>query len=252
MSKEIVGPGNPFQVEYVDRSYGGARRMVIEVDGDGAVTMGDLTVDADGVVSIAGTAVLSGTVSDNLSMASGKDITFAGGASDLDMSLSSGVFKTPTGQTTLNGAVSLASGKDIVFAGGASDLDMSLSSGILKGPTGLTTFAGKIAATASAWAITDPGNAGAIPVTSSGVCAMTSAGAETRTLAIPTFVGQQLTLICDTYVGNIVVTSAQAINQAGNTTMTFGAAADYIKLEAATVGGALRWRVAANDGTALS
>lgn len=213
MSKEIVGPGNPFQVEYVDRSYGGARRMVIEVDGDGAVTMGDLTVDADGVVSIAGTAVLSGTVSDNLSMASGKDIT---------------------------------------FAGGASDLDMSLSSGILKGPTGLTTFAGKIAATASAWAITDPGNAGAIPVTSSGVCAMTSAGAETRTLAIPTFVGQQLTLICDTYVGNIVVTSAQAINQAGNTTMTFGAAADYIKLEAATVGGALRWRVAANDGTTLS
>ncbi len=252
MSVTLKQFGEEFKIQRLDRKFGGTTADVLTVDGDGVLTAGDLSVDADGVVTIAGTAVLSGTVSDNLSMASGKDITFAGGASDLDMSLSSGAFQTPTGQTTLNGAVSLASGKDIVFAGGASDLDMSLSSGILKGPTGLTTFAGKIAATASAWAITDPGNAGAIPVTSSGVCAMTSAGAETRTLAIPTFVGQQLTLICDTYVGNIVVTSAQAINQAGNTTMTFGAAADYIKLEAATVGGALRWRVAANDGTALS
>lgn len=213
MSVTLKQFGEEFKIQRLDRKFGGTTADVLTVDGDGVLTAGDLSVDADGVVTIAGTAVLSGTVSDNLSMASGKDIT---------------------------------------FAGGVSDLDMSLSSGILKGPTGLTTFAGKIAATASAWAITDPGNAGAIAVTSSGVCMLTSAGAETRTLAIPTFVGQQLTLICDTYVGNIVVTSAQAINQAGNTVMTFGAAADYIKLEAATVGGALRWRVAANDGTALS
>lgn len=100
--------------------------------------------------------------------------------------------------------------------------------------------------------ITDPGNAGAIPVTVSGVCAMTSAGAETRTLAIPTYLGQQIALIDDTHVGNIVITSAQAVNQAGNTTLTFGAAADACVLTAMTVGGALRWRVTANDGVALS
>jgi hypothetical protein len=98
----------------------------------------------------------------------------------------------------------------------------------------------------------DPGNAGAIPVTSSGQCALTSAGAETRTLAIPTFAGQRLLLHCDVYVGNIVVTSAQAINQTGNTIMTFGAARDNCELVGITVGGALRWQVAYNDGVALS
>lgn len=100
--------------------------------------------------------------------------------------------------------------------------------------------------------IPDPGTGAAIPVERSGTVAITTAGAETNTLAIPTFKGQRLSLIDDTHVGNRVVTSAQAINQAGNTVMTFGAAADFIELVATTVGGALRWRVAANDGVALS
>ena len=100
--------------------------------------------------------------------------------------------------------------------------------------------------------ITDPGNAGAIPVTKSGSLALTSAGAETRTLAIPTFKGQQIALYDDTHVGNIVITSAQALNQAGNTIMTFGAVRDNIVLEAITVGAYLRWQVIANDGVALS
>lgn len=34
MSKEIISRGNPFQVEHVDRGFGGARTMVLEVDGD--------------------------------------------------------------------------------------------------------------------------------------------------------------------------------------------------------------------------
>lgn len=100
--------------------------------------------------------------------------------------------------------------------------------------------------------IADPGTGAAIPVTTSGVCMITTAGAETNTLAIPTFVGQQLALICDTYVGNRVITCAQSINQANNTIMTFGAAADMIVLTAMKVGGAFRWRVTANDGVALS
>jgi hypothetical protein len=101
-------------------------------------------------------------------------------------------------------------------------------------------------------AIADPGNAGAISVKQSGVCALTSAGAETRTIAIPAFIGQKISLICDTYVGAIAITAAAAINQTGNTIMTFGAAADACTLTGMTVGGALVWRVTYNDGVALS
>ncbi len=139
-------------------------------------------------------------------------------------------------------------------ASGAGTFDLSGSTAAFKPPTGTFTFQGKQAATATANTIADPGGAnGAIPVTTSGVCMITTAGAETGTLAIPTFVGQRLTLICDTYaVGDRVITSAQSLNQANNTIMTFGAAADMISLLGCKVGGALRWRVVANDGVALS
>lgn len=103
--------------------------------------------------------------------------------------------------------------------------------------------------------LADPGTGVAIPVTRSAYVGLTigSAGAETNSLAIPTFLGQQMILNADTVgTGTRAVTAAQAINQAGNTIMTFGAARDMIKLEAIKVGGALRWTVMANDGVALS
>lgn len=113
---------------------------------------------------------------------------------------------------------------------------------------GLTIKDGAVQPTA----ITDPGDAGAIPVTASGTCAITTAGAETRTLAIPTFISQQITLCLDTDGGDAVVTVAQAVNQTGNNTLTMADAGDEITLRAITVGGALRWRVGSNDGVALS
>ncbi len=101
--------------------------------------------------------------------------------------------------------------------------------------------------------IADPGNGAAIPVTAAGACMMTVNGSETRTLAIPSYVGQRLVLIDAVHTsGSIAITSAQSINQAGNTVMTFGAVADFIELVAVTIGGALRWRVVVNDGVALS
>jgi hypothetical protein len=101
--------------------------------------------------------------------------------------------------------------------------------------------------------IADPGTGAAIPVTRSVSVPITTAAAETNTLAIPAFVGQKLHLVCDVYaVGDRVITSAQRINQAGNTIMTFGAAGDFIALEAVQIGGALRWQVTHNDGVALS
>ena len=147
-----------------------------------------------------------------------------------------------------SGAYGRASGASMVYV----RKDATISTPIVyTTPDGGTTWAAVDSRTAMA-TLADPGDAAAIPVTRSASIAITTAGPETNTLAIPTFIGQQLALICDVYVGDRVITSAQAINQAANTIMTFGAAADMIVLQAMQVGGALRWRVVANDGVALS
>jgi len=100
--------------------------------------------------------------------------------------------------------------------------------------------------------ITDPGGAGAIPVTASGSVALVTAGAETRTLAAPTFIGQELTLYCKTFVGNAVVTCATTVNEAGNNTITFSATGQACRLYAVEEGSTLRWRLTSVDGAALS
>lgn len=101
--------------------------------------------------------------------------------------------------------------------------------------------------------VADPGSGAAIPVTKSACVAFTVAGTETNTLAIPTFVGQTLVLVDGTHTsGTRTVTSAQAVNQAGNNTLVFAQVADVIVLTAVKIGGALRWRVLSNDGVALS
>lgn len=101
-------------------------------------------------------------------------------------------------------------------------------------------------------AITDPGDAGAIPVTRSGVCPLTIAGPETRTLAIPSFIGQDLTLVFDVEVGEAVITVASAINQTGNNTITLDDAGDTVRLVGVQVASTLAWRVVVNDGATLS
>jgi len=123
--------------------------------------------------------------------------------------------------------------------------------------SGATTVSGALTASGAVnltgLAITDPGNVTkAIPVTKEGVCAMTSAGAETRTLAIPAHIGQSMVLVCDTYVGDIVVTVAAAVNVANNNTLTFGVVSDACELVGVSVGGALVWQIGWNDGVALS
>lgn len=100
--------------------------------------------------------------------------------------------------------------------------------------------------------IADPGNAGAIPVTVTGRVAIVTAGSETRTLAVPTFAGQELLLYVKTDGGTAVITVASAINQTGNTVITMADVNDSIRLHAIENGGALAWRVVCNDGAALS
>ncbi len=100
--------------------------------------------------------------------------------------------------------------------------------------------------------IDDPGDGEAIPVAASGTIMLVSADAETRTLADPSFVGQELTLTMLTDGGDIVITAASPVNQTGNDTLTFGAVRDTIKLVAIEATASNEWQIAYNDGVALS
>ena len=97
-------------------------------------------------------------------------------------------------------------------------------------------------------AIADPGDAAAIPVTRAGVCAMTTAGAETRTLAIPTYVGQILVLTEDVHVGNNVITVASSVDGTNNT-LTFDAAGETLVLIGTQIAGTKCWRILVNIGS---
>ncbi len=102
--------------------------------------------------------------------------------------------------------------------------------------------------------IPDPGTGVAIPVTASGTIELTiGAGAETNTLAAPTFQGQVLVINADTVgAGTRAITCATTVNIAGNTVMTFNAVRDAVVLRAITVGGAPRWMIEANLSVTLS
>lgn len=99
-------------------------------------------------------------------------------------------------------------------------------------------------------AITDPGDAGAIPVNQGdGYVELVTAGAETRTLAAPAYIGQRLLITMKTDGGDGVLTVASTVNQTGNNTLTFADANDTIEL----VGRAnSKWSVGFNDGVALT
>lgn len=154
----------------------------------------------------------------------------------------------PVGGTAGSGAITTSSGGN-TFAGWATAAALS---GDERVPVLLAKSTGITVHHSVSNVIADPGDAGAIPVTQSGSVAIVTAGSETRTLAIPTFIGQTLALFIDTDGGTAVITVAQPINQTGNNTITMADVRDYIKLEAISVGGALRWQVTANDGAALS
>ena len=103
--------------------------------------------------------------------------------------------------------------------------------------------------------VADPGNGLAIANNVSGSLSLTyGAGAETRTLANPTVVGQVIAIsVASAGAGTCAITVAGAINQAGNTVMTFNNVADFIELTSINRGGNLRWQVSApNDGVVLS
>jgi hypothetical protein len=84
------------------------------------------------------------------------------------------------------------------------------------------------------------------------VAVLKTYGAETRALPAPIALGQELTITMDTDGGDCVVTASHAVNQAGNTILTFDNVGETIRLVAISIAGAFRWRVVANDGVGLS
>lgn len=108
---------------------------------------------------------------------------------------------------------------------------------------------------------TDPGTGVAILVDrwNQFIALDVAAGAtETNTLAAPLRAARR---VCFTLArlgagGTRAITAASAINQTGNTIMTFAEASDSIILESVQVGiggtAVYKWRVVYNDGVALS
>jgi len=100
--------------------------------------------------------------------------------------------------------------------------------------------------------IADPGNAAAIPVTDSGHVDIVTTGAETRTLAAPTYIGQLLEISMKTDGGDCVIAIATLINQAGNNRITLNDAGDAVLLMGKASGASKLWSVVSNDGATLS
>ncbi len=99
----------------------------------------------------------------------------------------------------------------------------------------------------------DPGNGKAIVVDrQDAMILLRTTAAETRTLPAPTKPGLRLDIAMQTDGGDCVITATAAVNQAGNTIMTFADAGDIVSLKSIALGTAFVWRIVANDGVALS
>lgn len=97
--------------------------------------------------------------------------------------------------------------------------------------------------------IADVATGAAIPVTASGRVELVTAGVETRTIAAPTFGGQELLLGFKTKVGNCTITIASCDD--GNT-ITFATAGEMVRLVAVAKAAAFVWRVVADPDSIVS
>lgn len=187
---------------------------------------------------------------------SGSTISLGGSA---DMTLSDGALNWVGAAGKAASLVAGAAATSTVDAGGSVLLGTTSSTGVGIGRSGQpvniygnVTMEGTLATTGNAWALSDPGAGGSIPIDRFGNVAMTSAGVESRMLPAPSFVGQILTLSVAVLGGVITVNCPTTINQAGNTSLVFGSATDSITLIGASIAAVKLWRVLANDGVVLS
>lgn len=220
---------------------------VNEVQPKAAVVTRETTTVGAKVVLPEGTnnGVHTLTLQGPASLAASRTITFP----DTDVSLgdiAANTLKTAmlTRETTVaGGKIVLAEGTD----NGVNTLTLAAPA-VLGGNRTITPPDADVALANVMGTIADPGNGLAIPVTISGVCNLTTGGGgETRTLAIPTAIGQRIGLHLNVDGGgDCVVTVASAFNQDGDTVITLNDAGDYVELVGVHIAGALRWREASD------
>lgn len=92
------------------------------------------------------------------------------------------------------------------------------------------------------------------PATSGAIALVIADAAETNTLAVPQFVGQELTIAVKSRAGSgsRAITVASAFNITGNTILTFDAAGEYAVLRAYELGAVLAWKLGSYEGATPS
>lgn len=96
----------------------------------------------------------------------------------------------------------------------------------------------------------DPGDGGTIAPTMYGQqYLITTAGAETRTLARPDKAGILASVVLDTDGGDLTLTVTGGYNSAGDTSITFGDAGDAVVFLSVKTGTTYKWKAVAHEGT---
>lgn len=221
-------------------------------DGSNSKTLSPAaTVENDSVTSakIAANAVITAKIlDDNVTNAKLANMTRGtvkvGGAADAPTDL----------DANNSGYILVGDGTDIASVAVSGDATLASTGAVTIGAGKVTTAMLAAAATPNAKAIVAAASA-PIPVTGNGDLALTIANAaETNTLAVPTFAGQEISISADTRAGtgSRTVTVASPINAAGNNTIVFDAAGEFIVLRGIKLGATFAWRVVASDGATLS
>jgi len=216
----------------------------------GALTIGGANAASVGIGRAAITTTITGTISlaGHTTLTANSNLLCAAGTSQLDFSLGTGIFSSPSGAGTLNGTTTVAANKNLLCAAGTSQLDFSLGTGIFATSSGAVSINGTATVAAnknllcaagtslfdfslgtgifktSTGACTIGGGANAIGITSSGAAITVTAGAASTwkttagALTIEGFVGINLNGDpADTYM-DLGVTGANIITvTAGHT-----------------------------------
>jgi hypothetical protein len=232
--------------------------MALEQKDNSSGSNGDLTVvlKRRGLVKcILDTAITQANVGDNVFLVDDQTVDLVGNVSNnIFCGIIAGYIDTTHAWIDIEPAIRQADVATHVADGSAAHAASAISmadAGAFTSATDLEAGMQELYPKAPV-AIADPGASGAIPVTRSGSCALTSAEAETRTIAIPGLAGITLDVSLDVDGGDVTITVAAAVNQTGNNTIVMADAGDHIRLAAVQVAGALVWRLVCNDGGALS
>lgn len=103
--------------------------------------------------------------------------------------------------------------------------------------------------------VTDPGDGNPIPAPTDGSnfsCAITTEGAETRSMGTPTRLGQKALIVFAVDGGDLVMSNAGGWIDGADNTLTFDTALESVILEAVGTGAVTDWRVTSKKGVALT